>query len=48
MYEALSYYDQKLPEDDPEGIARTVDEVFTRYASTSIENELVGLDEWYD
>jgi len=44
----LLYYDQKLPDDDPEGLARTVDEVFTQYGSSGIENELVDLDEWYD
>jgi hypothetical protein len=44
----LLYYDQKLPDDDPEGLARPVDEVFTRYGSSGIENELVDLDEWYD
>ncbi|WP_436934396.1 DUF5615 family PIN-like protein [Halovenus marina] len=44
----LLYYDQKLPDNDPEGLARTVDEVFNQYGSTDIENELVDLDEWYD
>jgi uncharacterized protein (DUF433 family) len=45
---ALVYYDQKLPDDDPEGLARTVDKVFTQYGSSGIENEPVDLDEWYD
>ncbi|WP_248516233.1 DUF5615 family PIN-like protein [Salinarchaeum laminariae] len=44
----LVYYDQKLPDADPEGLARTVDEVFTQYGATAIENEFVDLDEWYD
>ncbi len=44
----LLYYDQKLPDSDPEGLARTVDEVFNQYGSRDIENELVDLDEWYD
>jgi hypothetical protein len=44
----LLYYDQKLPDNDPEGLARTVDEVFSQYGSTGIENELVDPGEWYD
>jgi hypothetical protein len=44
----LLYYDQKLPDNDPEGLARTVDEVFNQYGSKAIRNELVDLDEWYD
>jgi hypothetical protein len=37
-----------LPDTDPEGLARTVDEVFDQYGSAGVENELVDLDEWYD
>ena len=44
----LLYYDQKLPDTDPEGLARTVDEVFDQYGTAGIENELVDLGEWYD
>lgn len=44
----LLYYDQTLPDTDPEGFARTVDEVFEQYGSSGIENELVDLGEWYD
>ena len=44
----LLYYDQKLPDTDPEGLARTVDEVFAQYGTDSIENQLVDLGEWYD
>ena len=44
----LLYYDQKLPDDDPEGLARAVDEVFNQYGSTGVEDELVDLDEWYE
>jgi hypothetical protein len=44
----LLYYDQKRPDADPEGLARTVDEVFNQYGPEEIENELVELDEWYD
>jgi len=44
----LLYYEQKRPDQDPEGLARTVDEVFDQYGQTGVENELVDLDEWYD
>jgi len=44
----LLYYDQNRPDEDPEGLARVVDEVFTQYGATDIENEIVDLDEWYD
>lgn len=44
----LLYYDQKLPDSDPEGLARTIDEVFNQYGITGIENELVDLGEWFD
>ncbi|MEF8773105.1 MAG: DUF5615 family PIN-like protein [Halobacteriales archaeon] len=42
------YHDQSLPDADPEGLARTVDEVFAQYDAASLENELVELDEWYE
>lgn len=44
----LLYYDQKLPDSDPEGLARTVDEVFDQYGADGFENQLVDLGEWYD
>ena len=44
----LPYYDQELPDADPEGLARTVDEVFNQYGSKGIKRELVDIDEWYD
>lgn len=44
----LLYYDQELPDTDPEGLARTVDEVFNQYGPEDIERELVDLGEWYD
>ncbi|WP_424004709.1 DUF5615 family PIN-like protein [Haloarcula salina] len=44
----LLYYQQTLPDTDPEGLARAVDEVFTQYGTDGIENELVDLGEWYD
>ena len=42
------YRDQKLPDRDPEGLARTVDEVFNQYGRTELEDEIVELDEWLD
>lgn len=39
----LLYYDQKLPDTDPEGLARTVDAVFTQYGAAGVENQLVDL-----
>jgi hypothetical protein len=44
----LLYYDQKLPDTDPEGLARTVDEVFNQYGINRVENQLVDLGEWYE
>lgn len=44
----LLYYEQNLPDADPEGLARTVDEVFSQYGTTEIENHLVDLGEWYE
>lgn len=44
----LLYYDQNLPDTDPEGLARTVDEVFEQHGPDGIENRLVDLGEWYD
>ncbi|MFA9517418.1 DUF5615 family PIN-like protein [Halopenitus sp. H-Gu1] len=44
----LLYYDQQLPDTDPEGLARTVDEVFNQYGIDGIENQLVDLGEWYE
>lgn len=42
------YYDQSRPDTDPEGLARTVDEVFNQYGAGGLKNELVDLGEWYD
>lgn len=42
----LLYYDQRLPDEDPEGLARTVDEVITQYEG-ELANELIDLGEWY-
>jgi streptomycin 6-kinase len=44
----LLYYDQNLPDVDPEGLARTVDEVFNQYGLDEVENQLVDLGEWYE
>lgn len=42
------YRVQRLPDDDPEGVARTVDEVLDQYGVDEVTNELVEVDEWYD
>lgn len=44
----LLYYSQDLPDDDPEGLARTIDKVLEQYGTAELTNELVELDEWYD
>jgi len=44
----LLYYDQSRPDVDPEGLARTVDEVFNQYGTAGLKNQLVDLGEWYD
>ena len=44
----LLYYEQNLPDTDPEGLARTVDEVFNQYGADGLENHLVDLGEWYE
>lgn len=41
------YREQRLPDDDPEGVAGTVDEVLDQYGVDEVANELVDLDEWY-
>lgn len=43
----LLYYDQDLPDDDPEGLARVVEAVVDQYGTDGLENELVDLGEWY-
>ncbi|MFC7019233.1 MULTISPECIES: DUF5615 family PIN-like protein [Haloarcula] len=42
------YYEQNLPDTDPEGLARTVDEIFNQYGVEGVENQLVDLGEWYE
>ncbi|MFA1611359.1 DUF5615 family PIN-like protein [Halobellus rubicundus] len=44
----LLYYDQSLPDADPEGLARAVDEVFTQYGPDGVSGRLVDLGEWYE
>jgi len=44
----LPYHTQNLPDDDPEGLARAVDEVLEQYGADGLENSLVDLDEWYE
>lgn len=43
----LVYHDQALPDVDPEGMARAVDEVLRQYGVEGVRDELVELDEWY-
>ena len=43
----LLYYDQDLPDRDPEGLARAVEEVVEQYEVEELSNELVDLGEWY-
>ena len=42
----LLYYDQNLPDTDPERLARTVDEVFNQYGPDGLETHLVDFGEW--
>jgi hypothetical protein len=44
----LLYYTQELPDDDPEGLARTVEKVVEQYGTAALANEVVDLDEWYE
>ncbi|WP_458189796.1 DUF5615 family PIN-like protein [Haladaptatus sp. NG-WS-4] len=44
----LLFFDHSLPDTDPEGLARTVDEVITQYGSDELTNELIDLEEWYN
>lgn len=42
------YRDQRLPDEDPEGLARTVTAVLGQYDEDELGNELIELGEWYD
>lgn len=44
----LLYYDQNLPDDDPEGLARTVESVLEQYGPGELSNNVVKPDEWYE
>lgn len=44
----LLYYDQTLPDDDPEGLARAVDAVLDQDGPAELRNDVVELDEWYE
>jgi hypothetical protein len=44
----LLYHEQNQPDVEPEAFARVVDEVFSQYGVSGVENEIVALDEWYD
>ena len=41
------YRRQTLPDQDPEGLARTVETVISQYGTDHVSDELVDLDEWY-
>lgn len=41
----LLYYDQTLPDDDPEGLARTIETVLQQYDADALADELVDLGE---
>ena len=42
------YRTQHLPDDDPEGLARTVEVVLEQYGTAELANHVVDLDEWYE
>jgi len=42
------FRDQRLPDEDPEGLAHTVAVVLEQYGGDEVTNELVDLDEWYE
>jgi len=42
------HYDQTLPDDNPEGLARTVETVLQQYDAGTLADELVDLGEWYE
>lgn len=44
----LVYFDQALPDDDPEGLARAVEIAIVQYGIEGIADELVDLQEWYE
>lgn len=43
----LLFYDQSLPDEDPEGLARVVEAVVAQYGEDGLTNSLVDLGEWY-
>ncbi|AOW80052.1 hypothetical protein HTSR_0867 [Halodesulfurarchaeum formicicum] len=43
----LVVFDQRLPDSDPEGLARTVDVVLQQYGAGGLADEIVDLDHWY-
>jgi len=42
------YYEQELPDTDPEGLARAIESILEQYGTDEIANQLVDLGEWYD
>jgi predicted nuclease of predicted toxin-antitoxin system len=42
------YRDQRLPDREPEALARVVDEVIAQYGPNDVVDEVVSLDRWYE
>lgn len=42
------YREQRLPDEDPDGLARALEAVLTHYGAAALRGELVELQEWYD
>lgn len=44
----LVYYEQTLPDEDPEGLASAVEAVLRQYGRDGLVDEVVDLQEWYE
>lgn len=44
----LVYYEQSVPDRDPDGLARAIEAVLEQYGREGLENQLVDLQEWYE
>lgn len=44
----LVYYEQTLPDEDPEGLARAIEAVIAQYGRDGLADEVVDLEEWYE
>ena len=42
------YHDQRLPDVDPEGLARTMEVILDQYESSGVADQLIDLEEWYE